>query len=136
MNVYKLSSGDLIVLDKVERVIRSTESNGWGGVWGYILQIFLDSGKEITYKYNEEKERNEEFHKIYEQLRGQDSVLEHKEECPEEDKNIAERIYRALLGTEHIKTLETKDHCEFWVSRWRLEDLNRVFKEFGVKVEE
>lgn len=51
-------------------------------------------------------------------------------------KEVAREIYKALLGTEHIKELEQKEHCEWWVSRWRLEDLNRVFKEFGVEVEE
>lgn len=51
-------------------------------------------------------------------------------------KETAKWIYKALLGTEHIKELEQKEHCDWWVSMWRLEDLNRVFKEFGVDVEE
>ena len=54
----------------------------------------------------------------------------------EVSKKTAKEIYKALLGTEHIKELAQKEHCEWWVSRWRLEDLNRVFKEFGVEVEE
>lgn len=136
MNVYKLSSDDLIVLDKVERAICYTEKDGYGGIYGYMLKIIFDSGKDLTYKYNEKKERNAEYERICEQLRGQESVLEYKEECSEGDKKIADRIYRALLGTEHIKELEQKDNCECWVSKWRLEDLNRVFKEFGVEVGE
>lgn len=51
-------------------------------------------------------------------------------------KETAKEIYKALLGTEHIKELEQKEDCEWWVSRWRIEDLNRVFKGFGVEVEE
>lgn len=59
------------------------------------------------------------------------------EDCREQvRKETAEEIYRMLLGTEHIKELEQKEHCEWWVSRWRIEDLNRVFKEFGVEIEE
>ena len=48
----------------------------------------------------------------------------------------AKEIYRRLLGTEHIAELEQKEHCNLLITKWRLEDLNRVFKEYGVEVEE
>ena len=138
MNVYKLFSGDHIVLDKVERVICYTENSGYGGIYGYMLKVFFDSGKEVTYKYNEREERNAEYDRIVEQLKGQEYVLDKKEEAvqenSEESGQIAERIYKALLGTEHIKALDAGAYCDQWVSRWRLEDINRVFKEFGVEV--
>lgn len=59
------------------------------------------------------------------------------EDCREQvRKETAKEIYKLLLGTEHIKELEQKEHCEWWVSRWRIEDLNRVFKAYGVEIEE
>lgn len=51
-------------------------------------------------------------------------------------KETAKEIYKMLLGTEHITESEQKEHCEWWVSKWRIEDLNRVFKEFGVEIEQ
>ena len=51
-------------------------------------------------------------------------------------KKTMREIYKALLGTAHINGKVVKENYEIIISLWTLEDIDRLFKDLGMEVEE